>query len=70
MTYSIANWMPVLVSQIVNVRGVCDNQPSMTERTRNRPLASGRISVFAAVVYLILQYLIGTVMFLTLNRTA
>lgn len=60
----------MLVSQVVNIRCLCDNQPSMTERTRNRPLASGRISVFAAVVYLILQYLIGSVMFLTLNRTA
>lgn len=42
----------------------------MTERTKNRPLASGRISVLAAVVYLLLQYVIGTAMFLTLNRTA
>jgi len=29
------------------------------ERTKNRPLASGRVSVFAATVYLVIQYIIG-----------
>jgi len=29
------------------------------ERTKNRPLASGRISVFAATLFLILQYIVG-----------
>ena len=43
---------------------------AFVERTKNRPLASGRISVSAAVVYLILQYIIGIVMFLTLNPLA
>lgn len=33
------------------------------ERTRNRPLASGRVSVFAATVYLLVQYGIGLVFF-------
>ncbi|KAF8625853.1 hypothetical protein AX17_006749 [Amanita inopinata Kibby_2008] len=33
------------------------------ERTRNRPLASGRISVFSASAYLTVQYLIGIVFF-------
>jgi 4-hydroxybenzoate polyprenyltransferase len=40
------------------------------ERTRNRPLASGRISVFAAVVYLLIQYIIGIAMFWTLDSLA
>lgn len=40
------------------------------ERTKNRPLASGRISVSAAVVYLMIQYIIGIAMFLTLNPPA
>lgn len=33
------------------------------ERTRNRPLASGRVSVFAATVYLLVQYGIGLMFF-------
>ncbi|KIJ96598.1 hypothetical protein K443DRAFT_682224 [Laccaria amethystina LaAM-08-1] len=33
------------------------------ERTRNRPLASGRVSVFAATVYLLVQYGIGLAFF-------
>ncbi|KAF9001135.1 UbiA prenyltransferase family-domain-containing protein [Cyathus striatus] len=33
------------------------------ERTKNRPLASGRISVLAATIYLMVQYLIGTLFF-------
>ncbi|KAH9974430.1 4-hydroxybenzoate polyprenyl transferase [Lactifluus volemus] len=33
------------------------------ERTKGRPLASGRVSVFAAVVYLIVQYIAGGVAF-------
>ncbi|KIM88070.1 hypothetical protein PILCRDRAFT_95692 [Piloderma croceum F 1598] len=35
------------------------------ERTKNRPLASGRISILAAVAYLIMQYVIGIAMFMT-----
>lgn len=34
------------------------------ERTKGRPLASGRVSVFAAVVYLILQYLAGVLLYM------
>ncbi|KAJ7921348.1 4-hydroxybenzoate polyprenyl transferase [Mycena leptocephala] len=33
------------------------------ERTRNRPLASGRVSVLAATLYLILQYALGIAFF-------
>ncbi|KAI0066871.1 UbiA prenyltransferase [Artomyces pyxidatus] len=40
------------------------------ERTKGRPLASGRISVFAAVVYLMLQYVACIAIFLPLERTA
>lgn len=40
------------------------------ERTKNRPLASGRISVVAATVYLMIQYIIGIAMFLSLNSPA
>jgi len=37
------------------------------ERTKNRPLASGRISVFAAYVYLIFQYLVGIYVYRSYN---
>ncbi|KAJ7620468.1 UbiA prenyltransferase family-domain-containing protein [Mycena rosella] len=33
------------------------------ERTRNRPLASGRVSVLAAVIYLVIQYTFGVTFF-------
>ncbi|KAF7375362.1 4-hydroxybenzoate polyprenyltransferase, mitochondrial [Mycena sanguinolenta] len=33
------------------------------ERTKHRPLASGRISVVAAIVYLLLQYVLGVTFF-------
>ncbi|KAE9409796.1 UbiA prenyltransferase [Gymnopus androsaceus JB14] len=33
------------------------------ERTKNRPLASGRISVFAASIYVLIQYAIGIAWF-------
>lgn len=36
---------------------------SDSERTKNRPLASGRISVFAATSYALMQYAIGTAWF-------
>ncbi len=35
----------------------------ISERTKGRPLASGRVSVFAAFVYLIPQYLAGILLF-------
>ena len=40
------------------------------ERTKGRPLASGRVSVFAAVVYLILQYIAGLVVYVSYNEIA
>lgn len=36
---------------------------AQAERCRTRPLASGRISVFAATTYLLVQYAIGIVFF-------
>ncbi|KAG6805532.1 hypothetical protein H0H93_004612, partial [Arthromyces matolae] len=35
----------------------------IVERTKTRPLACGRISVFAATVYLFVQYVIGITFF-------
>lgn len=43
---------------------------SPLERTKGRPLASGRVSVFAAVVYLILQYIAGLVVYVSYNEIA
>jgi 4-hydroxybenzoate polyprenyltransferase len=41
------------------------------ERTKNRPMPSGRVSVPAALLYLTIQYIIGTVFFyFTLNELA
>jgi len=40
------------------------------ERTKGRPLASGRVSVFAAVVYLILQYAVGVLLYLPYKGVA
>ncbi|KAI9433076.1 4-hydroxybenzoate polyprenyl transferase [Lactarius indigo] len=40
------------------------------ERTKGRPLASGRVSVFAAVVYLILQYLAGVLLYMPYKGVA
>ena len=40
------------------------------ERTKGRPLASSRMSVFAAIVYLIPQYLAGVLLFLPYKRIA
>lgn len=36
---------------------------SSSERCRGRPLPSGRISVFAATIYLLVQYAVGLVFF-------
>ncbi len=38
------------------------------ERTRNRPLASGRVSVMAAAAFLVAQSLVGLAVLLTFNR--
>jgi 4-hydroxybenzoate polyprenyltransferase len=42
----------------------------VTERTKGRPLASGRVSVFAAVVYLIVQYIAGVLLYLPYQGVA
>ncbi len=48
-----------------------ERAPDVTiERTKGRPLASGRVSVFAAVVYLILQYVVGVLLYLPYNSVA
>nr|WGM49228.1 UbiA prenyltransferase [Boreostereum vibrans] len=39
------------------------------ERSRGRPLPSGRVTVFGAVVYLVIQYLIGIVFYSTYPNT-
>jgi len=44
---------------------------TLAERTKNRPLASGRVSVFAATVYLVIQYIVGIGFFyITLHGVA
>jgi 4-hydroxybenzoate polyprenyltransferase len=40
------------------------------ERTKGRPLASGRVSVFAAVVYLVPQYLAGVLLYMPYKGVA
>lgn len=40
------------------------------ERTKGRPLASGRVSVFAAVIYLIFQYLAGVLLYMPYKGVA
>ncbi|KAI0318670.1 4-hydroxybenzoate polyprenyl transferase [Amylostereum chailletii] len=40
------------------------------ERTKGRPLASGRVSVFAASVYLIAQYIVGLILYLPYEGVA
>lgn len=37
--------------------------PAYLERTKSRPLASGRVSVLGATVYLLVQYVIGILFF-------
>lgn len=46
---------PVILGRLIGVM--------TAERTKNRPLASGRLSVFAATVFLFIQYFIGIVFF-------
>jgi len=69
MIFSIATSMLVLVCPIS--QRTVQQQPHVTiERTKGRPLASGRVSVFAAVVYLILQYVVGVLIYLPYNGVA
>jgi 4-hydroxybenzoate polyprenyltransferase len=42
----------------------------MVERTRSRPIPAGQVSVFGALVFLVLQALIGLVVLLQFNRFA
>ena len=37
--------------------------PPLQERTQHRPLPSGRVSVFAAIIFLALQYVVGITFF-------
>ena len=68
MTFSIVTSMLVLVCPISDR---ADQPPHVViERTKGRPLASGRVSVFAAVVYLILQYVVGVLIYLPYNDVA
>ncbi|CAA7263365.1 unnamed protein product [Cyclocybe aegerita] len=54
----------ILRSSACTINDIFDRKMDAgVERTRNRPLASGRISVFAASVYLLLQYAIGVAFF-------
>ncbi len=41
---------------------------AQVERTRNRPLPSGRVSIRAAFVFLIVQALVGLAVLLSFNR--
>ena len=54
----------------VGARPLADVSPpphthASTERTRGRPLPSGRISVRAATIYLLVQYALGLAFFYT-----
>ena len=61
--------MPELVRpQSLRCRGF--QSDVISERTKGRPLASGRVSVLAAVIYLILQYIGGILFFLPYNGVA
>ncbi|KIM41215.1 hypothetical protein M413DRAFT_410751 [Hebeloma cylindrosporum] len=54
----------ILRSSACTVNDIIDmNMDAGVERTQHRPLPSGRVSVFAATVYLIMQYAIGVVFF-------
>lgn len=69
MIFSIVTLMLVLVGPTSHRTIQCP--PHVTvERTKGRPLASGRVSVFAAVVYLILQYVVGVLIYLPYNGVA
>lgn len=54
----------LLRSSACTVNDIFDRKvDAAVERTRNRPLASGRISVFAATIYLFAQYVLGVIFF-------
>lgn len=61
----------IMRSSACTVNDIFDRElDASVERTRNRPLASGRISVFAATVFLFLQYAVGIAFFSTFNQQA
>ncbi|GLB39545.1 putative ubiA prenyltransferase family protein [Lyophyllum shimeji] len=54
----------ILRSSACTVNDIFDRKVDAgVERTKNRPLASGRISVLAATIYLFVQYIIGVAFF-------
>lgn len=61
----------VVRSSACTVNDIFDREiDAGVERTKNRPLASGRISVPAAIVYLMCQYAIGTWLFKRMDHVA
>lgn len=64
MTSLTVKWMLELVgSSTFLTHNVIQHPTGTIERTKNRPLASGRISVFAALTYVLIQYAIGIAWF-------
>ncbi|KAF9462241.1 UbiA prenyltransferase family-domain-containing protein [Collybia nuda] len=54
----------VLRSSACTINDIFDRKMDAgVERTKNRPLASGRVSVFRATAYLMFQYLMGIIFF-------
>ncbi|KAA1475310.1 UbiA prenyltransferase [Dentipellis sp. KUC8613] len=61
----------IVRSSACTINDICDREyDAGVERTKNRPLASGRISVFAAYVYLVAQYIVGILLYLSYNNLA
>ncbi|KAF8240074.1 UbiA prenyltransferase [Tricholoma matsutake] len=62
----------ILRSSACTINDIFDrDMDACIERTKNRPLASGRLSVFAATVFLLIQYCIGILFFyLTMDDLA
>lgn len=61
----------IMRSSACTINDIFDRElDASVERTRNRPLASGRISVFAASLFLVLQYVVGIAFFSTFNDQA
>ncbi|EJC99728.1 UbiA prenyltransferase [Fomitiporia mediterranea MF3/22] len=58
----------IIRSPACTVNDIFDRKfDAAVERTKGRPMASGRVSVFSATVFLLLQYLIGVLFFSTLR---
>ncbi|KAF8153319.1 UbiA prenyltransferase family [Crassisporium funariophilum] len=57
-------WAFILRSSACTINDIFDRKMDAgVERTRNRPMASGRISVPAATIFLLVQYAVGIVFF-------